>query len=93
MTKFKIKNVDEDEVEDEDEDKKMEHIRWSLRSIGVGKMSPMPTTKKKASFMWHTLITFISFIEYKLMINVALLLLVGLFVLMMHANFYWLLVY
>ena len=51
MTKFKIKNVDEDEdeVEDEDEDKKMEHIRWSLRSIGVGKMSPMPTTKKEAS--------------------------------------------
>ena len=51
-------------------------------------MSPTPITKNEASFMWHVLMTFISFIEHKLMIHVALLLLVGLFVLMMHANFY-----
>ena len=73
--------------------RKWSNIRWSLRSIRVGKMSPTPTTKKEASFMWHTLMTFITFIEHKLMIHVALLLLVGLFVLMMHTNFYRLLVY
>ena len=72
--------------------RKFINMRWSLKSIGHGKMSPTPTVKKEASFMWHTLMTFISFIEYKLMIHVALLLFVGLFVLMMHANFYWLLV-
>ena len=30
---------------------------------------------------------------YIFLLNIALLLLVGLFILMMHANFYWLLVY
>ena len=73
--------------------RKWSNIRWSLRVIEVGKMSLTPTTKKEASFMWHTLMTFISFIEHKLIIHVAILFLVGLFVLMMHANFYWLLVY
>ena len=73
--------------------RKLSNIRWSLRSIGVGKMSQTPTTKKEVSFMWHTLMTFIYFIEHKLMIHVVILLLVGLFVLIIHANFYWLLVY
>ena len=61
---------------------------WMVSQINRSWKDVTNAHNEEASFMWHTLMTFISFIEHKLMIHVALLLFVGLFVLMMRANFY-----